>query len=128
MNNFFLACKSFLFGEKCSLCHKKMHRNVDDWYPKDTWQVAIFLEYECKTCLSYMRARNYKWVNKSYPLVGGYLLHISASDPTVGDIYEPMRPEGVSYGVATIPINDIYVSMQDVERVNKLVNKIMLLT
>lgn len=123
---FFTACKSFFFGERCSLCNHKMHRDVDEWCPSNSWE--IFLEYECRQCDSYMRARNYKWINKSYKLMEDYYLHISASTPTEADIYEPMRLVGISYCVKTIPINDIYVSREVIDCVNELVKKIILLS
>lgn len=119
--------KSFIFGEKCSLCHKTMHRSIDDWYQKNNcWE--IFLEYECRDCQSYMSAINYKWTNKGYRLIDDYYFHISASDPAVGDIYEPMKLEGISNCMATIPISSTFISIQDINYVNELVKKLILLS
>ena len=103
-----------------------MQRDIDEWYQRNGWEV--FIEYECLKCHSYIRERNYKWVSKSYTLTDDYCLHISAPRPNFGIIYEPMRLEGFSYGIATIPINDIYISAVELEKINKLVHKIILLS
>jgi hypothetical protein len=118
--------KSFFLGQKCSVCNIKMQRDIDEWYQRNGWEV--FIEYECLKCHSYIRERNYKWVSKSYALIDDYYLHISAHQPNLGDIYEPMSLEGISYGIATISINDIYISAVELKKINKLVYKIILLS
>ena len=117
------ALKSFFFGEKCSLCNQKMKRTVDEGYINIS--LDIFLEYECIPCHSYIRARNYKCINRGYALVHNYWLYVHANNPMVGDIYEPMRPEGISYCIGEAPLNGIYVSMEEIDYVNTLVKKHM---
>ena len=123
--NFFTACKSFFFGEKCPLCQTKMCRNIDDWYTRTSWE--IFLEYECKSCQSYMRARNYTWVNSGFNLIHDHYLHVSAKEPTSGDIYTPFT-DGLSVSHYSIPLNGINVTAQDINKANKIVERILLLS
>jgi len=125
-NNFYSALKSFFFGHKCSVCNIKMQREIDTWHQRNGWEV--YIEYECMKCSSYIRERNYKWTGKSYPLIEDHYLHISAREPNIGEIYEPIRLEGISYCVATIPINDIYITTEHLAKINKLVHKIILLS
>jgi hypothetical protein len=124
-DNFLTACKSFLFGEKCSLCNKKMQRTVDSWYSRQSWE--IFLEYECKPCQSYIRARNYTWVNKGFNLIHEHYLYVSSEDPTNGDIYTPFI-QGLSVSHYSIPLNGINITAQDIDKANKIVERFLLLS